>query len=184
MRNIHFKSPHIMVPLFKALVRPILEYGNAVWCPYTRKDINAIEEVQRYYTKRIIGMKNLEYEDRLSKLRLPSLESRRIRGDMIEVFKITNKNYDTVTTNTFFEFSDNITRNNGKKLTKTQVNYKQFQEFFTNRIINMWNSLPGEVVNSDCVNGFKNAFDDLFCSHMYKINLSISKYEVSTGCFT
>ena len=34
IRNIHFKSPRIMVPLFKALVRPILEYGNAVWCPY------------------------------------------------------------------------------------------------------------------------------------------------------
>ena len=48
---------------------------------------------------------------------------------MMEVFKITNKNYDIVTTNTFFEFSDNITHNNGKKLTKTHVNYKQCQNF-------------------------------------------------------
>ena len=45
-----------------------------------KKYINAIEEVQHYYTKHIIGMNNLEYEDRLSKLKLPSLESRRLSG--------------------------------------------------------------------------------------------------------
>ena len=140
LRNIHFKSPRIMVPLFKALVRPILEYGNVVWCPYTIKDIDAIEEVQRFYTKRIIGMNNLSYEDRLHKLKLPSLEFRRLRGDMIEVFKISNKKYDAQTTNTFFEFCENMTRNNGKKLTKKQVNFKPFQYFFTNRIINVWNN--------------------------------------------
>ena len=119
-----------MVPLFKALVRPILEYGNAVWCPYTIKDINAIEEVQRFYTKRIIGTNDLSYEDRLNKLGLPSLEFRRHRGDMIEVFKITNKLYDTQTTNSFFDFCENMTRNNGKKLSKHHVNIKPYQEFF------------------------------------------------------
>ena len=102
LRYFHFKSPRIMVPLFKALIRPILEYGNVVWSPYMRKDINAIEEVQRFFTKRIIGMNNLDYEDRLAKLRLPSLEFRRLRGDMIDVFKITNGMYDVRTTKTFF----------------------------------------------------------------------------------
>ena len=130
LRNFHFKSPYIMVPLFKALIRAILEYGNVVWSPYMRKDINAIEEVQRFYTKRIIGMNNLEYEDRLSKLKLPSLEFRRLRGDMIEVFKITNGMYDVRTTNNFFELCDSMTRSNGKKLTKPQVSFKPFQEFF------------------------------------------------------
>ena len=182
IRNIHFKSPRIMVPLFKALVRPILEYGNAVWCPYTIKDINAIEEVQRFYTKRIIGTNDLSYEDRLNKLGLPSLEFRRHRGDMIEVFKITNKLYDTQTTNSFFDFCENMTRNNGKKLSKHHVNFKPYQEFFTNRTINLWNSLPGEVVNSDCVNEFKNYFDNLFRAHMYQTNMSIGKENVTLGC--
>ena len=175
LRNFHFKSPRIMVPLFKALIRPILEYGNVVWSPYMRKDINAIEEVQRFFTKRIIGMNNLDYEDRLSKLRLPSLEFRRLRGDMIDVFKITNGMYDVRTTKTFFELCENVTRNNGKKLTKPHVNFKPFQDFFTNRIINVWNSLPGDIVNADCVNSFKNAFDYHFRSHVYEINLSIGK---------
>ena len=51
-------------------------------------------------------MKSYEYEDRLRKLRLPSLEFRRLRGDMIEVFKITNNFYDTQTTDTFFELCE------------------------------------------------------------------------------
>ena len=38
------------------------------------------------------------------------------------------------------------------KLTKQYVNFKHFQVFCTNRIIHLWNSLPGDVVNSDCVN--------------------------------
>ena len=160
-----------MVPLFKALVRPILEYGNAVWSPYMRKDINAIEDVQRLFTKRIMDMNDLDYTDRLSRLRLPSLEFRRLRGDMIEVFKITNHFYDIKTTHSFFELCENSTRNNGKKLTKPHVNYKPFQEFFTNRIINVWNGLPGNIVNSDSVNSFKNAFDHHFLSQMYEVNL-------------
>ena len=86
MRSISYKCPEIMVPLYKSLVRPILEYGNVIWCPYKVKDIDFIEDVQRYYTKRIIGMSELSYEDRLMKLKLPSLAYRRVRGDMVEVF--------------------------------------------------------------------------------------------------
>ena len=81
-----------MVPLFKSLVRPILEYGNAVWAPYKVKDKNLVESVQRHFTKVIIGMKDLDYPQRLEKLNLPSLEFRRLRGDMIEVYKILHKN--------------------------------------------------------------------------------------------
>ena len=69
-----------------------------------------------------------------------------------------------------------------KKLTKKQVNFKPFQYFFTNRIINVWNSLPGDIVNSDSVNGFKNSFDNLFASHLYKTKLNIGKDNVTTGC--
>merc|ERR1711923_15874 len=70
-RAISYKSKDIMVPLYKSLVRPIIEYGNAVWPPYLRKHIDFIESVQRHFTKCIIGTKNLEYEDRLKFLGMP-----------------------------------------------------------------------------------------------------------------
>ena len=98
MRNITFKSPDIMIPLYKALVRPIIEYGNCVWHPNFKKDVERLESVQRNYTKNVIGMRELSYEQRLSRLRLPSLEYRRLRGDMIEVYKILQNLYDPKTT--------------------------------------------------------------------------------------
>ena len=105
-----YKSAEVMVPLFKALIRPILEYANPVWNPHQRKLINLIEQVQRNFTKAIIGMKKLEYEDRLKALKLPTLEYRRFRGDMIETFKICTGLYDPTTTDTLFTFvpADNL----------------------------------------------------------------------------
>ena len=64
-RTITYKSRDIMVPLYKSLVRPILEYGNAVWFSYLRRNIDLIKGVQRSFTRNIIGVKGMDYEDRL-----------------------------------------------------------------------------------------------------------------------
>ena len=164
-----------MVPLFKSLIRPILEYANAVWCPSLRKDIDDIEGVQRYYTKCIIGMRNHDYNKRLMCLNLPSLEFRRFRGDLIEMFKICNGIYDPSTTNSLFQFTDphNITRTNGLKVTKIRHNTKMFKFFFTNRINNAWNNLPQDVVNASSTNLFKNKIDNIFHQYKFCINLSL-----------
>ena len=73
--------------LFKAFVRPQLEYANAAWSRAC-KDVIAIENVQRRATKLIPGLSQLSYEDRLKQLKLPTLVYRRARGDMIETYKI------------------------------------------------------------------------------------------------
>ena len=173
MRTITFKSPDIMVPLYKALIRPILEYGNPIWCPRFKKDIDDIEAIQHFYTKRIIGLSHLDYEPRLRKLKLPSLSYRRLRGDLIEVFKITHKFYDPLTTKNLFHFDianedvSSNTRSNGFKITKLRTNTARFEHFFTNRIVNPWNSLPANVVNVKTVNAFKNALDRHLKARMY-----------------
>ena len=91
-----------MGPLFKTLVRPILEYGNVVLNTRLKKHITQIEAVQRRFTKCMIGFKDMDYEERLRGLYLPSLEFRRLRGDMIETFKITHDFYDDKTTLSLF----------------------------------------------------------------------------------
>ena len=88
IRSIEYKCIDNMVPLFKSIVRPILETSEAVWNPYMRKFIDMVESVQRHFTKYVIGMRDLSYEERMKSLKLPSLEFRRFRGDMIEIFKI------------------------------------------------------------------------------------------------
>jgi len=71
--------------LFTTLVRPHLEYGNIIW---HRIDKLEIEKIQRRATKFVPHLKDLPYEERLQALGLPSLQFRRRRGDMIQVFKI------------------------------------------------------------------------------------------------
>jgi len=161
-----------MVPLFKALVRPILEYGNAVWCPKLKKHITSIENVQRHFTRCIAGQKNLSYENRLKGLRLPSLAYRRLRGDMIEVFKILHNMYDPKTTRSLLMRPDSfLTRGHDLKLTKQFVNTSMYQHFFTNRVINTWNSLPKETVTVSTVNAFKNRLDKFLANKMFSTDL-------------
>ncbi|XP_068229703.1 uncharacterized protein [Palaemon carinicauda] len=84
----------IFKQLYVALVRPNLEYANQAWAPYLVKDIEAIENVQRRATKLVPTLKNLSYEERLRKLKIPTLAYRRARGDMLETFKILSGGYD------------------------------------------------------------------------------------------
>jgi hypothetical protein len=81
--------------LFQALVRPHLEYAAAVWSPNKSGEIEQIENVQRRAMKQIPSLKNMEYNQRLRKLNMPTVKYRRARGDMIEVFNILNGIYDT-----------------------------------------------------------------------------------------
>ena len=175
MRTMSYKSKEIMVPLFKTLIRPIIEYANATWSPYIRKNIDSLESIQRNFTKYINGMYNLSYQQRLVALNLHSLEYRRIRGDMIETFKITHNFYDPRTTGTLLKYVsvDNQTRGHKYKLTKSRTNTKQYKHFFTNRIINLWNSLPNKVVEAKTMNTFKNRIDTHLKLYMFSTNLDI-----------
>ena len=86
--NRHFKDLDIdsFRILYKSFVRPDLEYCVQVWSPYLRKDIEILEKVQRRATRLVTGMRKTGYEERLRVIGLQTLEQRRIRGDMLEVY--------------------------------------------------------------------------------------------------
>ncbi|KAK3868645.1 hypothetical protein Pcinc_025986 [Petrolisthes cinctipes] len=134
--------------LYVALVRPHLEYANQVWCPSKKKDISAVEGVQRRATKLLPNLKNLPYPERLRKLGIPTLAYRRSRGDMIETFKIVNGVYDDSVCGGLFVRSDRATRGHGKKLYKQRARLNIRKDAFCNRVVNRWNSFPDSVVNS------------------------------------
>ena len=58
------------------------------WSPQLRKNIAAIERVQRRATRLIPGLARLSYEERLKETGLYTLERRGLRGDMTEMFKV------------------------------------------------------------------------------------------------
>ena len=111
-----------------------------------------------YATKMVRGLGEMSYRERLASLNMFSLHYRRIRGDLIELFKIY-KGIDKLDFGKMFTLNTNSTRGNGCKLVKKFSRTKLRQSFFTSRVIEAWNGLPPRVINSSSLSNFKNELD-------------------------
>ena len=145
---------NIFCQLFKGLVRPHLEYAQAVWSPKSKTLIKKIEEVQKRATKLIPGFYNLSYQDRLKKLKLPTLAYRRARGDMIEIYKMLAEKggYDQTLPCLFTKSSSLHDRpshwSHSKQVYHHGSKNNILRHSFTHRVQNIWNNLPDEVVRA------------------------------------
>ena len=92
--------------LYKTYVHPHLEYCVPLWSPCLRRDMDEMEKVQHRSTKLIRHISRLSYEERLKHLHLPSLYAHRLRGDLIETFKIL-KGFTDIDANILFRKSTN-----------------------------------------------------------------------------
>ena len=82
------RDPCVLLLAFKVYVRPILEFNTTVWSPVQKQDIEAIENVQRRFTKRLYGLRDYSYFECLQKLNLQSLELRRIHYNLTLTYQI------------------------------------------------------------------------------------------------
>ena len=78
-----------------------MEYCSPAWSPYYKKDKDLLEKIQHRFTRMLPELRNLQYSERLTKLGLWTLEERRNRADLIEVYKILN-GFSVVPVDTFF----------------------------------------------------------------------------------
>ena len=165
-RSFEYLDVDTMKRLFIAIVRPHLEFANVAWSPSLSRDQKLIEGVLRRATKVIPGMKDLSYEQRLEKMKIPSMAYRRVRGDMIEVYKYTHNLYKLE--GSFFTVDNqSVTRGHSYKLEKQRCNSSLRQCFFTLRVIERWNKLPSTVVEAPSLNSFKNRIDDHYKRYMF-----------------
>ena len=119
------------------------------------KDIAVLEKVQRRATRMIIECKGKTYEERLKLVGLTTLENRRLRSDLIEVFRIILKGYEGLDEKAFFKRQQGVTRGHTLKLYKQRVNKDVFKFSFGHRVVDEWNKLPEEVINAEGINTFK-----------------------------
>ena len=87
-RSFHYRDKYTWIRLYKVDVRPHLEYAVQAWSPWRRENIDKIENVQRKALKMTSGLKGQTYEQRLLVVNLTPLEDRRLRGDLIQTWKI------------------------------------------------------------------------------------------------
>ena len=163
-RTIISRSAEIMLPLYKALVRPHLEFCVQLWSPLPRHGnwglILELEDVQRSFTRMIDGIGTKTYKNRLECLGLTTLLERRARGDLIETFRIVSgiAKYG----HSLFKVS-----RNGKNLVSRPGDQNKVKhDFLSRRVVSYWNKLPWSVKSVKTVDAFKNALSKFKNKHI------------------
>ena len=136
--------------------------------------MDTLEGVQRQLVKLLSDKRGNSYEEQLKNAGLTSLRDRRVRGDLIETFKVINGMTNIQKEDWFVFRSEEETRctransriaENGDTerrqnvMFMRNVNLEVRKNFFNVRTIREWNSLPCWVTNSKSVNQFKNTYD-------------------------
>ena len=145
-------------------VRPIIEYCSPAWSPHLVKDIILLESVQRKFTKRLPGMQNIPYPQRLKQLGLERLDVRRLRADLMLAYKIIFGIVADIDISNFFTVCRNEynTRGHRFKLLATLAKRDTRHYFYSLRVVRVWNSLPDDT-NFSSLLTFKKS---LYCANL------------------
>ena len=150
-------SPVIMMTLYKTMIRSKLEYCCPVWNPSKVKNIQALENIQKSFTRKISGCQDCNYWDRLKKLHILSLQRRRERYCIIHVWKMLNNLAPNDIGMKFY--SQNRL---GMKITLPPVNNKvqasvktDHENSFKIKAARLWNLLPKHVNTVTSLDKFK-----------------------------
>ena len=157
-RNFSFIDKRAFCVLYNQRVRPHLDYGMTACPPDSAADAKILEQVQAKATAMLFGLMGLNSEERRKKLGLMTLEERRERGDVIEVYKIL-KGITKIDPKEFWEVRE---ARNGARLVKELASHgkKQRQSFFSYRVVQKWNLLPVELKTAPSLSSFKNRLDE------------------------
>jgi len=137
-----------------------LEYCISAWSPHYVKNKELIEWIQQIY-KMFPDLRRLPYLRRLQHLKLWTLEERRVRADLIKVYKIIYR-ISSVSFDIPFKYNNyGATRGHLLKLTKRRASTELRHHFFSERVINIWNSLDNRTVTSGSINIFKGNLEKL-----------------------
>ena len=157
-RSFEFLDRSMFLTLYKSLVRPVLEYGSSVWSPYLKRDIKKLEDIQRRATKMVPCVASLPYEERMRELGLVSLEYRRDRADLIQIYKSVH-NLDQLKWDKLFTFVPGDSRGHSLRFRTKKCAKNIRLHSFSVRSIHFWNNLKEDTVTAKTINQFKSSLN-------------------------
>ena len=153
------RSAHTMLSLYNLLARTKLEYNCPLWNPSKIEDIKCLESVQRSFTSKISEVSHLHYWDRLKKLNLMSLQRRRERFIILQVYKVFQGSSPN---DLQLEFIDSARRGPCCKIpslskTSTAKSQSILDKSFRINSAKLWNKIPKDIRVKPSFNSFKSA---------------------------
>ncbi len=166
--------------LYLSLVLPLVTYCSQVWRPHLRKDIIALEKLQKRATKYIVNDKSLNYKQRLISLKLLPLMYRLEVNDLLFFISSLKNPADHFDILNFVSLNCKITRagSNFKLVHRSTINNLDKNSYFS-RLPRLWNSFPTInpdssissiklLINNHMFNHFSSHFNsDNFCTYQY-----------------
>ena len=160
----------VITKLYKAMVRPHLEFGMTLASPYYKMDVKVLESVQRRATKLISAFQDKSYKERLTLLKLPTLVYRRKRGDVIATRKLLEND---LLSHVFSPSFSTTTRGHTKKLQAPRCIKQERQQFFSVRSVPLWNSLSKATQQSKTLDTFKKGVDQDWANAEWRLNWDV-----------
>ena len=140
------RDQQFLTRVFTTFIRPILEYASCVWTPSSVYASTELEKVQQRFPKRINGLSNLQYEQRLDRLQLDTLAHRRHISDLILAFNNLHGYVSVLPESLGLQLSDAPTRSFGVRLKHYKLASQLLTSSFQCRVPRQWNNLPDRVL--------------------------------------
>ena len=167
-KSFQYRDRHTWVKLYKTYVRHYLEFSVQAWSPWYKRDIDILEKVQMRAVNMVWGLRGRTYEAKLNEVGLTTLSERRLRGDMVQVWKFLHWKsiMDPKTFTLASTQHSRTTRHTTKSLNikNPGARLEVRKNFFTVRSVDPWNRLPCCVQNAEDITDFK-VEHDKFVSH-------------------
>ena len=153
------RNPSFLLRVYKTYVKPAMMYATPVWSPSLRYKIDLLESVQRRFTKMLLNECDRTYGQRSFDLDLLSLESARVKADLVTVYKLIHNMLGLTLSEAGLQLCASNTRAKGLRLQSLRASSAAAASLFKFRVPRLWNDLPVDIVKSPTLASFKHSLD-------------------------